>query len=112
MLTIYRRHQKDCEHRAAGRGYRRCHCPVWVDGFLGGEEIRKSLRTSDWQVAQYHVREWESLQSEPKSTAEPITIKRAAEQFLADVKSRGLSDCTMYKYKLLFRRIEDFGARL
>jgi integrase/recombinase XerD len=111
MLTIYRRHRKNCEHRNAGRKYRRCRCPIWVDGFLGAEEIRKSLGLSDWQAAQNHVREWESLQCEPKSTAEPTTIKWAAEQFLADVKSRGLSDCTMYKYKLLFRRIEDFAVR-
>jgi integrase/recombinase XerD len=112
MLTIYRRHRKNCEHRNAGRRYRRCLCPIWVDGFLGVEEIRKSLRISNWQVAQNHVREWESLQSEPKRTAEPITVTRAADNFIADVRSRGLSECTIYKYKLLFRRIEEFTKRI
>ena len=43
MLTIYRRHVKDCEHGGEGRKYRRCRCPIWVDGFLKGAEIRKAL---------------------------------------------------------------------
>ena len=38
MLTTYRRHKKDCAHRAEGRKYRRCKCPIWVDGFLAGQD--------------------------------------------------------------------------
>jgi site-specific recombinase XerD len=56
------------------------------------------------------VRDWESQLAEPKQT-EPITIKQAGENFLSDVKARSLSDCTIYKYKLLFRRIEEFARR-
>ena len=41
MLTIYRRHEKSCEHRASGRRYRRCQCVIWVDGFIGNREIRQ-----------------------------------------------------------------------
>ena len=47
MLTIYRRHRKNCKQRIDGRGYRRCLCPIWVDGSLNGVEIRKSLRLRD-----------------------------------------------------------------
>jgi hypothetical protein len=111
MLTIYRRHLKNCEHRGEGRKYRRCRCPLWADGFLNGVEIRKSLGLLDWTKAQELVRGWESLQSEPRETSEPIYVHQAAEHFLADVKSRGLSDCTIYKYKLLFNRIGDFARR-
>jgi integrase/recombinase XerD len=111
MLTIYRRHRKGCEHRREGRKYRRCRCPIWVDGFLGGREIRESLDTCDWQKAQDTVREWESLQLRPQNKTEPISIAQACENFLVDVRSRGLSDCTTYKYKLLFRRVEDFVNR-
>ena len=67
MLTIYRRHIKTCSHRSEGRKYRRCHCPIWVDGFLDGQQIRKALRdpdrhnsVRDWQKAQDTVREWEA----------------------------------------------------
>lgn len=111
MLTIYRRHLKNCEHRGEGRKYRRCKCPLWADGFLNGVELRKALGLRDWTKAQELVREWESLRSEPKKTSEPISLHQAGEYFLADVKSRGLSDCTIYKYKLLFNRIEDFAER-
>ena len=52
MLTIYRRHRKSCKQRMEGRGYRRCLCPIWVDGSLNGLEMRKSLRLRDWQRAQ------------------------------------------------------------
>jgi hypothetical protein len=60
MLTIYRRHKKDCEHRNEGRKYRRCKCPIWVDGFIAGQELRKPLSTSDWQKAQEEIRDWEA----------------------------------------------------
>ena len=111
MLTIYRRHRKECEHRGDGRKYRRCRCPIWVDGFIAGREIRKSLDTVDWQKAQDVVRLWESQQSEPKNTTEPITFDQAGQNFLADVKSRRLSECTTYKYRLLFKQIADFAQR-
>jgi hypothetical protein len=60
MLTIYRRHRKNCSHRTEGRAYRRCLCPIWVDGVLVDKEIRESLKIRDWQRAQELVREWEA----------------------------------------------------
>jgi hypothetical protein len=71
MLTIYRRHRRNCSHRSEGRAYRRCQCPIWVDGMMGGREVRKSLAMRDWQKAQDHVREWEARETEPRSTSEP-----------------------------------------
>jgi site-specific recombinase XerD len=111
MLTIYRRHRKDCEHRSEGRKYRRCRCPIWVDGFLAGEEIRRSLTTADWQKAQDVVREMEATENEPQSTVEPIAIELAGEKFLADAKARKLNESTIYKYRLLFKRIGDFAQK-
>jgi hypothetical protein len=51
MLTIYRRHVKNCDHRAEGRKYRRCRCPIWADGFLNGTEIHELLDLRDWEKA-------------------------------------------------------------
>ena len=51
MLALYRRHLKTCGHRAEGRAYIKCNCPIWADGDLDGKEFRKSLRTRDWQRA-------------------------------------------------------------
>jgi integrase/recombinase XerD len=109
MLTIYRRHQKDCEHRADGRSYRRCRCVIWVDGSVGGVEVRKSLQTRDWQKAQDFVREWEAEGQRVEETPS-ITIKEACDKFMADAEARGLREPTLYKYRLLFRRLQDFAA--
>ena len=111
MLTIYRRHRKDCAHRSEGRKYRRCRCPIWVDGFLAGQEIRKSLDTADWQKAQDKVREWEAQDSEPKNAAEPIKIQQAGEKFIADANARKLNESTIYKYSLLFKQLGNFAQK-
>jgi integrase/recombinase XerD len=109
MLTIYRRHRKDCDHRSDGRKYRRCHCPIWADGFLAGQEIRKSLDLADWQKAQDVVREMEATQSEPKDTEEPVTITQGWEKFLEDAKARKLTEPSIYKYELLSRQMKSFA---
>ena len=45
MLTIFRRHTKDCiarhDGRDPGRTYRRCQCPLHAEGHLGGMMHRK-----------------------------------------------------------------------
>jgi integrase/recombinase XerD len=108
MLTIYRRHRKSCRQRFDGRGYRRCLCPIWVDGSLNGFEMRKSLRLRDWQRAQELVRKWEAdgkLIEKPK----PVTVKEACDKFIADAEARHLREPTLYKYRLLFRQLQDFA---
>ncbi len=112
MLTVYRRHEKSCEHRAVGRGYRRCKCPIWVDGFIGDQEIRHSLRLRDWAKAQDVVREWEAAGEQSAPQTEPITIEHAWDQFLEDAEARNLGPSTLSKYKLLRRRMERFAAQL
>jgi integrase len=88
-----------------------------VDGFLDGLEIRKALRdpdrhdsVRDWQEAQNIVREWEA---ENKITqgpeAGPITVKQGSEKFIADAEARHLRSPSLYKYRLLFRQLQDFA---
>ncbi len=108
MLTIYRRHAQRCPHRHEGRKYRRCHCLIWADGTLNGEEIRKSLGLRNWEKAQALIREWEA--GGPAEDEEPpISVKEACEDFIADAEARKLSEATIYKYSLLFRQLQDFG---
>ena len=124
MLTIYRRHRKSCACQGAlgvrvhvegdifvRKRKRNCSCVLWADGILDGKEIRKSLKTRDWQKALDPVREIFEPRHEPQETKVPITIEQARENFLADVRSRRLSECTIYKYKLLFKRLNDFAQR-
>ncbi len=64
MLTIFRRHTKPCLKRHngkdPGRDYRRCSCPIHVEGHLGGVMYRRALQVSSWDRAQEIVREKES----------------------------------------------------
>jgi len=82
---------------------------IWVDGSVGGVEIRKSLQTRDWQKAQDIVRQWEA-EGQRVEEAPPITIKEACDKFMADAEARGLREPTLYKYRLLFSRLQDFAA--
>ena len=109
MLTIYRRHRKTCKQRHDGRSYRRCFCPIWVDGWLGGLEIRKSLKTRDWQAAHQLVRLWEA-EGRREERPKPIGVKDACDKFISDGEARGLREPTVYKYRLLFRQLQDFAA--
>lgn len=108
MLTIYRRHRKSCKHRAKGRRHRHCQCPIWVDGFLSGVEIRESLKVRDWQRAQKSVREWEIEDRRTRRQQPRVTIKDAHKKFIADAEARKLNEATVYKYRLLFRYLDTF----
>ena len=41
MLRLYRRHRAACPHTS--ETYRRCACPIYVEGSLGGEYVRKAM---------------------------------------------------------------------
>ncbi len=109
MLTIYRRHRKNCKQRVKGRKYRHCQCPIWVDGALGGKEMRESLKLRDWQRAQEMIREWEAEDRRTRQQEQQITINDAHEKFIADAEARKLNDSTLYKYHLLFRQLDGFA---
>jgi len=109
MLTIYRRHRKDCEHREEGRKYRRCRCPIWVDGFLSGQEIRKSLETRDWEKAHDMIRQWEVKGIQDANRGRHVSIAQACDDFIVDAEARNLRDKTVYKYSLLFRHLKSFS---
>jgi integrase len=109
MLTIYRRHLKSCKHRAKGRKHRHCQCPIWVDGVLAGQEIRESLKVRNWQRAQEVVREWEIEDRRTQRQQMRVLIVEAHKKFTADAEARKLNQATLYKYRLLFRHVEQFA---
>jgi integrase len=109
MLTIYRRHRKGCKHRAKGRKHRHCQCPIWVDGFLSGQEIRESLKVRDWQRAHEVVREWEIEDRRTQRHQAHVLIVNAHKKFIADAEARKLNQATLYKYRLLFRHLDKFA---
>jgi len=126
MLTIYRRHKRECDHRACHRHVctvaepradRRptrcsCRCPLWADGFHEGLEIRKSLRENTWDAAQEALERLKKncgrLPEKPEN--EPTRIEYACERYMADARERNLNESTLYKYKSLFTQLKNFAA--
>lgn len=107
MLTIFRRHLKACKHRGEGRKYRRCQCPIHVEGKLGGREVRKGLQTRNWEKAAQLIQKWEAAAQVTESGT--VSLSDAWKNFLADLEARKLSAQTIRKYKLLERTMTAFG---
>ena len=103
MLNLYRRHQPPC--RYASRRYRNCNCPIWVQGSLRGEYIRRALDLRSWSAATDLVRDWEAT-GEIGTVKKPDipTISEALERFLADAKAQRLSGETIRKYENLLNK--------
>jgi integrase len=107
MLTLYRRHLAGCSHKEKGRTFKRCRCPIWLQGTLSGESFRKSLDVTNWERA-------EELKSEIENGAKPeppkkTTIKEALTAFVLDCEARNLNPSTLAKYKLLSKRLQTFA---
>jgi hypothetical protein len=73
VLNLYRRHGSDCAHKAKGRRWTKCQCPVWVQGTLRNEPVRTSLDTRSWSTAQQRLKALES------GGAAPVAVKLLAD---------------------------------
>jgi hypothetical protein len=86
MLTLYRRHKESCPHRHDPRdsyeAKHRCKCPIWIDGVLAGEEVRKSLRLRDWTGAARKLQKYEAQETINGERA-PITLANAWASFIS-----------------------------
>jgi len=69
--------------------------------------IRKTLKTTNWQKALADIRkkELEGTVEKPKSP----TIEQACQSYLDDATARDLKDPTLYKFRLLFRQMQEFA---
>jgi integrase/recombinase XerD len=103
LLNLYRRHQPPCSHTT--RRYRNCNCPIWVQGSLRGDYIRRGLNLRSWSAATDLVRDWEAAGEigVVKRAAVP-TIAEAIEKFFTDAKAQHLSRETIRKYENLLNK--------
>src|SRR5215472_2518290 len=90
MLTIFKRHTKDCIQahggRDPGRKYRRCLCPLHAEGTLDGILYRKALGSTSWTRAQELVREKEARGSwDDPAAVQQVTVQEAVNTFLGSV---------------------------
>jgi site-specific recombinase XerD len=102
MLTLFKRHTKACGQTS--RRYRRCGCPVAVEGSLGGEKIRKTLDLTSWEAAENLIREWTKAGKIGGGVVKPMTINEAVSLYLAEAESRNLAEETMRLYKRFIGR--------
>lgn len=104
MLTLFRRHTKDCKWKS--RKHRNCQCPIAVEGTLHGRMIRKSLDLHSWEAAQKLVRDWEA---NPEGGG--VSVKAACEKYISDAEARNISDSQMRKVRLILGELErKFGS--
>jgi integrase len=115
MLTLYRRHTRACGRK--DRYFRRCKCPVWVEGTTdAGEYIRRSLKLTSWERGEEKKRE---LEAGPDSAIRPaeqvaapqrITVREATEKFCKECEARGLAGPTLRKYRTLAKQMREFAS--
>jgi integrase/recombinase XerD len=98
---------KSCPHRL--RTYKKCGCPIWVQGTLHGKWLKKSLDLRNWESAQKLVRDWESAHTKG---AEQSSVTHACAGFMRDCEARNLSSASLGKYRLLTDELkEEFKGR-
>jgi integrase/recombinase XerD len=103
MLTPYRRHRSGCKHRS--RRYKGCFCPIWIQGTLNGEVVRRSLELTSWEAAIKRVRELELH-------GQVMSVEDCADRFLDDRRSMKLSDAMMRKYQNVADELNaEFGSQ-
>jgi len=102
MLTIYRRHLKECPHTT--RRYRRCRCPIHVEGTLAGESIRRALDLTSWEAAENLIHEWSTVGRIGGRIAKSSVVEDAIKLYLADAAARSLSAGSIARYRAFLER--------
>jgi integrase/recombinase XerD len=95
MLKLVRRHVKNCPHKDKGRAWKKCSCPLWVDGSKDGVRVNRSLDTANWEIAAGKVLGWEA--SDPSTE---ISVAEACKKFYADCEGRKIKAAIKYKETL------------
>ena len=72
---------------------------------INGQRVRKSLGLRDWQAAQRRAREMEA--GGITSVGQPVTVKKATEDFEKDAETN-IQPSTLKQYKILLKRLNAF----
>lgn len=122
-LPLYRRHTSRCSRHERSfesdelrRGFKKCQCPIQFEGKIKGAGfVRKSTEKTTWEEAKVFAASWEASGTqavplpEPPPLSEfaaaitkkdePVTIDRAAAEFMADIEARQMDESTRRKYR-------------
>jgi site-specific recombinase XerD len=118
-LTIFRRHLQQCIQRRGlkPRSFRKCSCPLHVEGSLAGEPIRKALDLTSWEAAEDLLAAWRESGRIGVIRREIPTLKAAVEKHIADAEARNLQPDSVKKIRDVIERrllnyLEKQGYRL
>jgi integrase len=107
MIILWRRHIPGCPVKNREE-MRECSCPIFKEWRVNGRRFRKSMKTKNYQKALSIIRQ-EELTGVKKTTTSP-KVMDACDKYLLDTTARGLKEPTLYKFRLLFRQLQDFSA--
>ncbi|MFH1267910.1 MAG: site-specific integrase, partial [Planctomycetota bacterium] len=93
----YRRHRASCSQTS--ERYRRCACPIYIEGTLAGEHIRKALDLTSWTAATDLIAHWNEAGEIGAVRPEIPSIAEAAQKFFDDANARNLRAATIQKYR-------------
>jgi integrase/recombinase XerD len=102
VLQLFRRHYPPCPYTS--RRHKRCKCPIWVQGSLGGEWIKKSLNLTSWEAASELVLGWTASGQIGVVKPDVPSLKEALEKFVADARAQQLNWETVRKYETFLER--------
>lgn len=102
MLRIYRRHRTHCTHTS--ERYRRCSCPIYVEGSLGGESIRQATDQTSWEAASELIAAWTASGKIGVVRVDIPSISDAVAKFFEDAQARQLQPATINKHKNLLEK--------
>jgi integrase/recombinase XerD len=105
-IIIWRNHVPGCpvEHQFV---LDKCSCPIYKEWRVNGQRFKKSMKTRSLQKALAIKRELER-EGIKKLTAS-LGIKDACDRYISDAQARDLKDPTLYKFRLLFRQLQEFA---
>jgi integrase len=105
-LFVYARHTVDCSNRD-DRFWRRCRCPKWIRGTLGGKSVRRTAKTRSWERAEAELQrlsgflwfcvrnEW--LEKNPARMLKAIRVKQIPTDYFTREEIKRIVDAT-YAY--------------
>ncbi len=135
-LNLYRRHGTDClgdrplhamtyEADELRRSWKRCLCPIYASGTLGGRFKRKNTECRAWDEAKAVTAFWEAAQSwdgpakiEPPAPPAPdapapdsgrVTIANAITAFMAVREASKIAPSTLRKYRTFTKQLRTFA---
>ena len=103
MLKPFRRHVLSCFHRGKGRIWRKCSCPIWVEGRIDGLRVRRSLDTANWEIANDKI-----LEMEAGKRKKTVSVTNATEEYIQDCRNRALSAETIKKHEQILNPLTTF----